>query len=87
LRYKAITWIVYKNVYSNTNLEIDFIENAPLKTNPHAVFCHASKPFLSTTLCILRQHENNTAFLRQVIGKGKGHPITGHEGPTGGVEV
>jgi hypothetical protein len=21
------------------------------------------------------------------IGKGKGHPITGHEGPTGGVEV
>jgi hypothetical protein len=20
-------------------------------------------------------------------GKGKGHPITGHEGPTGGVEV
>jgi hypothetical protein len=22
-----------------------------------------------------------------IIGKGKGHPITGHEGPTGGVEV
>jgi hypothetical protein len=21
------------------------------------------------------------------IGKGKGHPITGHQGPTGGVEV
>jgi hypothetical protein len=25
--------------------------------------------------------------LWQWLGKGKGHPITGHEGPTGGVEV
>jgi len=37
---------VYVNVYSKTNLEIDFIVNVPLKTSLHASFCHASKPFL-----------------------------------------
>jgi hypothetical protein len=28
-----------------------------------------------------------TAGSREVKGKGKGHPITGHQGPRGGVEV
>jgi hypothetical protein len=28
-----------------------------------------------------------TTFIHKCKGNGKGHPITGHEGPTGGVEV
>jgi hypothetical protein len=26
-------------------------------------------------------------LVKKYVGKGKGQPITGHEGPTGGVEV
>jgi hypothetical protein len=43
----------------------------------------------SVSLYIL--HNDYTVFCYIYVtlhkGKGKGHPITGHEGPTGGVEV
>jgi hypothetical protein len=39
------------------------------------------------TLNYLNNEVMTNNCVSKTEGKGKGHPITGHEGPTGGVEV
>jgi hypothetical protein len=46
-----------------------------------------SVPVCNSSVCLLYFNYTNNLLHFSHCVKGKGHPITGHEGPTEGVEV